>query len=83
VAAAGRGHAVTIAGNDEASDADYLQIIDQVHAASDATAIVIHPGPSAERGILDKRWSTLIEHASARHRDVRLLARLNGPATMR
>jgi hypothetical protein len=76
-------HAVTIAGSDESSDADYLQIVDQVHTASDATSIVIHPGPTAERGVLDKRWTTLMEHASARHRDLRLLARLSGPATMR
>jgi hypothetical protein len=76
-------HALTIAGTDEASDADYLQIVEQAHAASDATSIVIHPGPTAERGVMDKRWSTLIEHASARHRDIRLLARLSGPATMR
>lgn len=82
-ASLGRPHALTIAGTDEASDADYLQIVEQAHAASDATSIVIHPGPSAERGVLDKRWSTLIEHASARHRDIRLLARLSGPATMR
>jgi hypothetical protein len=83
VAAVGRAHALTIAGTDEASDADYLQIVEQAHAASGATMIVIHPGPTAERGVLDKRWSTLLEHASARHRDVRLMARLSGPATMR
>jgi len=83
VASSARSHAVTIAGSDEASDADYLQIIEQVHTASAATMIVVHPGPTAERGVLDKRWSTLLEHASARHRDVRLLARLSGPATMR
>ncbi len=82
-ASLGRPHALTIAGTDEASDADYLQIVEQAHAASEATAIVIHPGPTSERGVLDKRWSTLIEHASARHRDIRLLARLSGPATMR
>jgi len=76
-------HAVVIAGTDEASDADYLQIVEQTHDASNAAAIVIHPGPGAERGALDKRWSVLMEHASARHRDVRLLPRLNGPSTMR
>lgn len=76
-------HAVTIAGTDEASDADYLQIVEQAHEASAAAAIVIHPGPSAERGALDKRWATLIEHASARHKDVRLIARLSGQATIR
>jgi hypothetical protein len=82
-ASLGCAHSVTIAGTDESSDADYLQIVDQVHAASENTSIVIHPGPTAERGVLDKRWSTLMEHASVRHRDLRLLARLNGPATMR
>jgi hypothetical protein len=82
-ASLGLAHAVTIAGTDESSDADYLQIVDQVHSASDATSIVIHPGPTAERGVLDKRWSTLMEHASARHKDLRILARLSGPATMR
>jgi hypothetical protein len=83
VAAVGREHSLTIAGNDEASDADYLQLVDQAHAASAATAVIIHPGPAAERGVLDKRWSILMEHASARHKDVRLLARLSGPATLR
>jgi hypothetical protein len=83
VGAAGREHSLTVAGNDEASDADYLQLVERAHAASADTAIVIHPGPAAERGVLDKRWSTLMEHASARHRDVRLLARLSGPATLR
>jgi hypothetical protein len=82
-ARAGRAQAVTIAGTDEASDADYLQIVEQAHASSEAVSIVIHPGPSVERGSLDKRWSMLMEQASARHRDVRLLARLAGPATMR
>jgi organic radical activating enzyme len=82
-ARASRAHAVVIAGTDEASDADYLQIVEQARDASGAVAIVIHPGPSAERGSLDKRWSVLMEYASSRHRDVRLLTRLNGPATLR
>jgi hypothetical protein len=76
-------HGVTIAGMDEASDADYLQIVEQTHDASPAASIVIHPGPSVERGALDKRWTTLMEHASGRHKDVRLFARLSGPATIR
>ncbi len=82
-ARAGCAHAVTIAGTDEASDADYLQIVELTHDASAAAAIVIHPGPGAERGALDKRWSVLMEHASSRHRDVRLVSRLTGPSTMR
>lgn len=76
-------HAVVIAGVDDASDADYLQIVEQAHAASDTAAIVIHPGPTAERSPLDRRWSVLLEHAMAKHPDVRVAIRLGGPATVR
>jgi hypothetical protein len=76
-------HAVVIAGTDEASDADYLQIVEKAHAASDAVSIVLHPGPSTERGVMDRRWSVLVEHAMGHHPDVRVALRLHGPATMR
>lgn len=79
----GCAQAVVIAGTDEASDADYLQIVEQAHAASDAVRIVIHPGPAIERGVLDRRWSVLVEHAMGLHPDVRVALRLNGPATTR
>lgn len=79
----GCAHAVVISGGDESSDADYLQIVEQAHAASDATAIVIHPGPGAERASLDRRWSVVLEHAMAKHGDVRVSVRLSGPATIR
>ena len=77
----GCAHAVAIAGTDEASDADYLQIVEKAHAASGAVQIVIHPGPATERGVLDRRWSVLVEHAMGRHADVRVALRLSGPAT--
>lgn len=76
-------HVVVIGGTDEASDADYLQIVEQTHAASDVAAIILHPGPATERGVLDRRWSVLLEHAMARHADVRIAVRLSGPATTR
>jgi pyruvate-formate lyase-activating enzyme len=79
----GVAHAVVIAGSDEASDADYLQIVEQAHAASAAVQIVMHPGPATEHGVMDRRWSVLVEHAMERHPDVRVALRLNGPATMR
>lgn len=79
----GCAHAVAIAGTDEASDADYLQIVEKAHAASHAVRIIIHPGPATERGVLDRRWSVLVEHAMAQHPDVRVALRLNGPATTR
>ena len=79
----GCAHAVAIAGTDEASDADYLQIVEEAHAASPGVSIVIHPGPATERGVMDRRWSVLVEHAMGHHPDVRVAFRLSGPATMR
>ncbi len=77
----GCAHAVAIVGSDEASDADYLQIVEKAHVASEGVGIVIHPGPATERGVLDRRWSVLLEHAMGRHADVRVALRLSGPAT--
>jgi hypothetical protein len=79
----GRAHALVIAGTDAASDGDYLQIVDQARAASAAVQIVLHPGPGTERGVLDRRWSALLENAMARHPDVIVSFRLSGPATVR
>lgn len=76
-------HALVIAGTDEASDADYLQIVEQAHAASSAVQIIIHPGLATERGVMDRRWSVLVEHAMGRHPDIQVVLRLSGPATMR
>ncbi len=76
-------HAVVIAGSDETSDADYLQIVEQAHTASAQASVVIHPGPSTEKNQLDRRWSALMEHAMARHADLRVANRLSGPATVR
>ena len=76
----GCAHAMAIEGTDEASDADYLQIVEKAHASSEAVRIVLHPGPATERGVLDRRWSVLVEHAMGRHADVRVSLRLSGPA---
>jgi len=86
VAAAARlgcAHAVVVVGGDDTSDADYLQIVEGARGASAATAVVLHPGPAAEKGVLDRRWSVLMEHAMGRHADVRVAYRLSGQATMR
>lgn len=75
--------AVVVAGTDETSDADYLQVVEQAHAASAQVQVVLHPGTGTEKGLLDRRWSVLMEHAMARHADVRVALRLSGPATVR
>ena len=79
----GCAHAVVASGTDEASDADYLRIVELAHEASPTTSIVIHPGQVEERSPLDRRWSVLLEHAMAKHTDVRIALRLSGPATIR
>jgi hypothetical protein len=77
-------HALVIVARDEASDAQLLQIVEQAHAASAGTIIVIHPGPvPGERTTLDRRWSTIVEQAAAVHPDVHLALRLPGPAALR
>lgn len=80
---AGLAHAVVVAGTDETSDADYLQIVELARGASPKVEVVLHPGPAAEKGLLERRWSVLLEHAMARHPDVRVVSRLAGPATVR
>lgn len=75
--------AVAIAGRDNASDSDYLRIVESVAAASMRAAIVMHPSPAEERRPLDRRWSMLIEQATKRQPDVRVALRLNGPVTPR
>jgi len=79
----GCAHAVAIGGTDEASDADYLQIVEKARGASDAVRIVIHPGPATEHGMLDRRWAVLLEHAMGHHPDVTVALRLSGAATLR
>jgi hypothetical protein len=75
--------AVAISGRDNASDSDYLRIVESIAAANAKASIVMHPSPTEERKPLDRRWSMLVEQASMRLRDVRVVLRLNGPVTPR
>ena len=75
-------HAMVLAPGDAASDGQLLRIVEQVHAASEKAAIVIHPplGTPVDR---DRRWVTLIEKSAAMHGDVRLALRLPPPTGTR
>jgi len=75
--------AVAISGRDNASDSDYLRIVETIARANPKATIVMHPSPAEERKPLDRRWSMLVEQASMRLRDVRVVLRLNGPVTPR
>jgi hypothetical protein len=82
-AEAGLQHALTLVARDDASDAQILRIVEQAHAASAQTSVVLHPGTPGERTTLERRWASLMEQAAAVHPDVRLALRLPGPAALK
>lgn len=74
---------VAISGRENASDSDYLRIVESIAKADDKVMVVLHPSPAEERKPLDRRWSMLVEQALTRLPDVRVVIRLNGPVTPR
>jgi organic radical activating enzyme len=80
----GREHAVVLVPSEQASDGRLLRIVEQAHAASASVMIVVHPTPApGAGGAPDRRWSTLLERASALHADVRLALRIPPPLGLR
>jgi organic radical activating enzyme len=75
-------HAMVLAPNEQTSDAQLLRIVEQAHAASTKTVVVIHP-PYNTPIDRDRRWVTLIERSAALHSDVRLSLRLPPPTGTR
>ena len=75
-------HAVVLAPGEQASDGQLLRIVEQSHAASAKTVVVIHP-PYNTPIDRDRRWVTLIERSAALHADVRLSLRLPPPTGTR
>lgn len=76
-------HALVILATDQASDGQLLRIVEQAHATSGETAIVVHPSVQADSAGLDRRWSVLLEQITALHGDTRLLMRIPPPTGMR
>lgn len=79
---AGLEHAIVLAPNEQTSDAQLLRIVEQAHAASPKTMVVIHP-PYNTPIDRDRRWVTLVERSAALHADVRLTLRLPPPTGTR
>jgi organic radical activating enzyme len=78
----GINHAVVVIADERTSDAVVLRVVEQAHAASEKTTVVIHPatGTPVDR---DRRWPMLLERAMALHGDVQLGLRLPPPTGMR
>lgn len=81
-AAAGTDHALVLAPGEQTSDGQLLRIVEQAHAASQKTVVVIHP-PYNTPIDRDRRWVTLVERAAAVHADVRFSLRLPPPTGTR
>jgi len=79
---AGLEHAMVLAPGEQASDGQLLRIVEQSHAASPKTVVVIHP-PYNTPVDRDRRWVSLIERSAALHPDVRLSLRLPPPTGTR
>lgn len=84
-AASGAGcpHALVLCPREDTTDSQMLRLIEQAHATSPETQIVIHPLLTGEPPVLDRRWSTLLEQAVALHADTRLTLRLTAPTGLR
>ena len=77
-------HSLVICPKDDTTDSQMLRIVEQVHASSAQVQVVIHPTVTTGEGFtLDRRWSTLLEQASAMHADCRLAIRIPPPAGLR
>src|SRR5688572_26163787 len=81
-AGAGIDHALILAPGEQASDGQMLRIVEQAHAASEKTVVVIHP-PYNTPMDRDRRWVTLLERSAALHPDVRVSLRLPPPTGTR
>jgi hypothetical protein len=75
-------HALAIVPAAAASDVQLWRIVEQVHAASDETAIVVHPTQESASDP-DRRWVLWLERAAEVHGDVRVLPRLPAPTGLR
>ncbi len=77
-------HSLVLCPKDDTTDSQILRAIEQAHASSAATQVVIHPTMTGGAApTLDRRWATLLEQAAAMHEDCRLTVRIPPPAGLR
>lgn len=80
----GCAHALVLCPRQDTPDSSVLRLVEEVHAVSATTQVVIHPFLTGDSTpMLDRRWATLLEQASAMHADVKLALRLPPPTGLR
>lgn len=82
-AAGGVAHALVLIPRDDTSDSMLLRLVEEAHAASAATQVVIHPPIGENAAVLDRRWASLLEQAGSVHVDTRLSMRIAPPTGLR
>ena len=80
----GVAHALVLVPRDDTTDSVLMRLVEEAHATSAATQIVIHPAVSGDTNpVLDRRWATLLEQAIAVHADIRIALRIPPPTGLR
>lgn len=77
-------HALVLVPRDDTTDSVLLRLVQEAHAASAATQVVIHPPLNTEGNVtMDRRWATLLEQAVALHADTRVAVKVPPPTGLR
>ncbi len=80
----GCAHALALCPREDTTDSSLLRLVEEANAASATTQVVIHPFLTGDTNpMLDRRWASLLEQASAMHGDVKLAMRLPPPTGLR
>jgi hypothetical protein len=75
-------HALVLVPKEDTTDSVLLRLVQEAHARSAATQIVIHP-PMDGVVNLDRRWASLLEQAVAMHADTRIALKVPPPTGLR
>lgn len=80
----GCAQALALCPREDTTDSSLLRLVEEAHAASADTQVVIHPFLTGDaNAMLDRRWASLLEQASSMHGDVKLAMRLPPPTGLR
>jgi organic radical activating enzyme len=76
-------HALVLVPREDTSDSMLLRLVQEAHAASAITQVVIHPPVGENPNALDRRWANLLEQAMTVHADSRLAMKIAPPTGLR